>query len=135
MPGKSNVPEGILKEREIDTRFSNIFRYFDGPPFVTVPQGEWQNLRSNYHDCLFRGDIPVIVVEEYAIDEWAFRSPPARLEISQEIWEELRAHKGTITQLQLEKILGSTKKKTCPALTQGERDSTRHADQLKGITD
>lgn len=76
-----------------------------------------------------------MVVETYEDDEWAYRTPPARLEVSCAIMEEIRAWKGPIGQYDLERILGSTKKKTCPALTQGERDSTRHADQLKGITD
>jgi hypothetical protein len=95
----------------------------------------YEDLCSRVHKCVLHQELPVVVVETYAPDEWAYRTPPARLEISQEIWEEMRAWKGPIGQHDLERILGSTKKKTCPALTQGERDSTRHADQLKGITD
>lgn len=95
----------------------------------------YEDLCSRAHDCLLHKELPVVVVEAYEDDEWAYRTPPARLEISCAIWEEMRAWKGPINQHELERLLGSTKKRTCPALTQGERDSTRHADQLMGITD
>ncbi len=134
MPDKSNVPEGIIKEREIDRRFSDLFKPRN-PQVTMLTWAAYEDLCSRCHECLLHQELPVVVVETYADDEWAYRTPPARLEVSCAIMEEIRAWEGPINQHKLEKLLGSTRRKTCPALTQGERDSTRHADQLKGITD
>lgn len=116
-----------------DKKLSNFFR--GGPEIQMMTWRAYDDLCSRAHNCLLHQQLPVVVVDTYEDDEWAYRTPPARLEISCAIWEEMRAWKGPINQHELERLLGSTRRKTCPALTQGERDSTRHADQLKGITD
>lgn len=133
MPEKSNIPKDPIEEMRRGFRALYNHR---GPPAAMMVSGmAWDDLVSRSHDCLLHRELPVVVVDTYEDDEWAYRTPPARLEISCAIWEEMRAWKGPISQHDLERLLGSTRKRTCPALTQGERDTTRHADQLKGITD
>lgn len=132
MPDRSNVPEGIIKEREIDRRFANLFKKDIGAPQVVMLSGfAYEDLLSRVHKCCLHQELPVVVVESYEDDEWAYRTPPARLEVSHAIMEEIKAWKGPIGQHDLERILGSTKKKDVRAPREEGRLSPPPSDITK----
>lgn len=96
-----------IKESFTDVRYS-------GPPFVTLSQGEYQDLRAMAHRCLFhqvlKVGLPIIPRDDYSYDQWAFLTPPDRLEVSMEIWESIRALKSPLEWHEFEDALGSTRK-------------------------
>lgn len=91
----------------------------------------YDDLVSKVHACVLHEELPVVVDDTLADDEWAYRTSPSRLEVSLAIMEELKAWKGPIGQRDLERILGSTKKKHVAAMIQME---VRDPEQLKDIT-
>ncbi len=91
-------------------RFLSQYQH-GGPPFIVLPQGEYQALRMSAHRCFFHDSllngIPIILRDDLDPGEWSYKTVPERMEVSNEIWEAIKEIKTPFEWHEFEEALRS----------------------------